>query len=308
MAGIIWTENEEKILIQNYGRQNKNIVQNLLPNRTWAAIKLHARFLRVKYFTGIHNLVEADLTSLLDNNPEAIYWMGFLAADGYFHKNRLTLTLAKNDVSHLMKFANFIKCENCRDVKNGCSLSVQDSHTVPKIVKKYNLKARKTYNPPNISWMNADICLPFFIGFVDGDGSIGFQYGRKDCILRIKNHSSWMPTLQQMIDIVCTQAGTLTPIVKLNNKGYAEVNIANSITLKFLKNITKNLKLPVLKRKWDKIDETLVSRVEKAICNKENVLELKKQGMKNVKIASLLGLSNSAVSIILKKSQNLKGK
>ena len=303
MAGIIWSDIEESILVDRYGKDKKAIIQKMLPTRTWAAIKLHAKFLRLKYFVDMHEYVEGDLSVLLDNSPESFYWMGFLAADGYFFNNRLKLTLAESDADHVIGFANFIKCKNHRKVKNGYGVAVQDSYTVPKILKKYDLQSRKTYNPPDVTWMKPEVCIPFFIGFVDGDGSIGFQHGRKDCILRIKNHSSWMGTIQNMVDLISGQARTSSPKVKLTKAGYANVNVANSVTLKFLKKQTRELNLPVLERKWNKIDETFVSRMEQSIYNAENVLNLKSQGVKNKEIALTLGLSQAAVSVIIKKSK-----
>lgn len=304
MAGVCWSSKEEEILFANYGKCKKAVIQNLLPNRTWVAIKLHAKFLNLKYFVKVHDYVEGDLTVLLDDLPESFYWMGFLAADGSFVKNRLKLTLAKLDSSHVVKFANFISCKNHREIKNGYELSIQDSINVPKIVKKYDLRPRKTYNPPNVTWMDSEVCIPFFIGFVDGDGSIGFQHKRKDCILRIKIHSSWTNTLQSMVNVVSRQVGVSPPKVKLTKAGYANVCISNSIVLKFLKKMAKRTNLPILKRKWDKIDETFVSRMEQSEINRINVFFFKEMGLKNSEIASRLGLSRSTVSLMIKQLKN----
>jgi DNA-binding NarL/FixJ family response regulator len=75
------------------------------------------------------------------------------------------------------------------------------------------------------------------------------------------------------------------------------------MTLKCLKKKAGELKLPVLERKWSKIDQDFVSRREQAIKNRIAVVDLKQQGFRNVEIAKQLGLSQAAISVILKKSQ-----
>jgi hypothetical protein len=304
MAGIIWTDSEERILCDGYGRLSKEKLKKLFPSRTWVAVKLHAHYLRLKYYIGVHEHVQGDLSVLLHDSPEAFYWMGFIAADGYFFNNRLRLVLARKDKRHVESFCRFVRCDNHRDLENNSyGVAVQDSFNVPKIVGKFDLQKAKTYHPPIVSWMTGDLCWAFFIGFIDGDGSIGNQSGRRDCLLRIKNHISWQPVLKFFTDFVSKEAGVVPPEVKPNKQGYAEVNIANSMTLKCLKKKAGELKLPVLERKWSKIDQDFVSRREQAIKNRIAVVDLKQQGFRNVEIAKQLGLSQAAISVILKKSK-----
>jgi len=47
---------------------------------------------------------------------------------------------------------------------------------------------------------------------------------------------------------------------KINTQGYATLLIGNTETNKFLKQKTLELKIPILDRKWDKIDLKFVSR------------------------------------------------
>jgi hypothetical protein len=301
MAGKIWTDIEEKILIENYAKCSRKELLDMLPTRTWAAIKLHASQLNVKYYKGVHEHVKANLRMLLENSPEALYWMGFLAADGYFHNNRLRLVLSIKDMSQVIAFCKFIGCPKHNKMgKDAYGMAVKDSFTIPKILKKYDLKKAKTYNPPNISEIDLDHCVYFFIGFVDGDGSIGKQSKRQDCLLRIKIHSSWKETLQNLVDKVCLKAGVKAPKVIINKQGYACVNLANSVLLKFLKRKAVEAKLPVLARKWDQIDDTKVSRVEQATENRNQVIRLLKAGLRNVEISKQTGLSQATVSVIIK--------
>lgn len=132
----------------------------------------------------------ANLSKLLENNSCAYYWIGFLLADGTINHEtmRLKLTLAKKDLSHVERFHKFIQSSQNISLN---TVSCQDKLTVPKIIDKFDLKKRKTYNPPE-KQLELDINLmALYIGFIDGDGSIKKVHKRKDCNIIIKVHSSW---------------------------------------------------------------------------------------------------------------------
>ncbi|NPV13032.1 MAG: hypothetical protein HPY57_14800 [Ignavibacteria bacterium] len=130
-------------------------------------------------------------------------------------------------------------------------------------IKKYNIQSNKTYNPPNLDSILDDKLFSLIIGFIDGDGSITKQFKRKDAILRIKCHSSWVFILQKFLLHLYENYNGKIPSVKINNQGYACFNITNSIILKNIKNKCLELNLPILKRKWDNIDLSRISRMEK---------------------------------------------
>jgi DNA-binding NarL/FixJ family response regulator len=104
-----------------------------------------------------------------------------------------------------------------------------------------------------------------------------------------------------MVDYMSTQSGVKSPEVKINKQGYANVNITNSVSLKYLKRKAIEFNLPVLERKWSKVDENFVGRQEQAIENRKNVISLNLKGLTNKQISDNLRLSKSTVSIILKK-------
>ena len=62
--------------------------------------------------------------------------------------------------------------------------------------------------------------------------------------------------------------------------------------------------LPVLKRKWDKIDETFVSRNNTSKILKEKIINMLNKNMKNKDISLELGISPSYVSKINKEYVN----
>jgi len=204
--------------------------------------------------TGENSKCLADLNILLEESLITYYWIGFLLADGNFTDSRLKLKLAKKDNNHVKKFAQYIKYQgSLGDEEN--SLSVMNTGYVSMLNNKFNINNRKTYNPPNITWIkDKNLLLSLIVGFIDGDGYIGKQYKRNDCILRIKCHSSWLDNLQYMTNTLYDLVYLSPSKVKINNQGYASVNIGNSIVLKNIKLKTIEFNLPILERKWNLIN------------------------------------------------------
>lgn len=59
------------------------------------------------------------LYKLLENSPEAYYWLGFLFADGHFtQSNRLVLSVSIKDKVHLERFIKFIGIQSHIKIKN----------------------------------------------------------------------------------------------------------------------------------------------------------------------------------------------
>ena len=307
MAGRKWTTDEDEFLTEHYGKSTVSELVSRLQRRSWDAVKLHAAHLGLSFYAeGVHPNVESNLSVLLENTPLSFYWMGFLAADGCFSTKRLKLTLAYRDMEHVVKFANYISCSGHCRYDNKYEVRAQDAFTIPKILEKFRLNRAKTYHPPDITWMSDELFLAFFVGFVDGDGCIKYQTGRKDCVLQIKVHSSWLENLQIMSDWISELAGISPVKANINNSGYASVVFGNCILLRFLKKKVQEMQLPVLCRKWNKIDENRVSRYEIAKQNRVNVLAMKQLGLRNVEIAKILRLSQACVSVIIKQSKGNK--
>jgi len=273
MAGIKWTTKETELLLDQYTRCSKAELTAMFPKRSWDAIKLRAARFGLRFYHEDHRFSKSDLSVLLEDTPLAYYWMGFLTADGHFYEKRVKLHLAKKDRSHLQKYAKFVSCELA---KRRLAVSIQDRIVVPLLRTKYHLTSRKTYEPPISGWifgnkeldeaLKANLYLAYMIGFIDGDGSITYQTGRKDCSLRIKCHMSWWHFLQYFSDWISMRLGVNSNKVKtvMQKQGkYAQLAFTRRSILRYLKIKTKELDLPVLERKWSRIDETSISRQER---------------------------------------------
>jgi hypothetical protein len=200
--------------------------------------------------------------NLLLENPKAYYWAGFISADGTFTGNnntRLNVALSTKDIGHLEKLSKYIGSNLCTFKSNHnnsiTNCTKQDKDIIPLFKSKFDFKSKKTYNPPKINIKNDDLFISYLIGFIDGDGYIGKQSGnRKDHLIQFKIHKNWKNNLlyfnkriQEIINIKlkCKPNDAFNNCVKMT--------WANKIVVKYLKNKTEELKLPVLQRKWDKI-------------------------------------------------------
>lgn len=204
---------------------------------------------------------DSDLSILLKDTPESYYWIGFLLADGCFKENkRISLSLALKDKQHLINFAKFIKFTGVLQENSiAYRINAQDVKIVPKIMSKFDIKSKKTYNPPTIDFTKFDknLILSLICGFIDGDGCIKYQTKRKAFCLTIKCHSSWLNILNQFGQIIGDYGHC-----KINTSGYAVLNITNTKILKKLKQDALLLNIPILNRKWDKIDLNFISKYE----------------------------------------------
>ena len=92
---------------------------------------------------------------------------------------------------------------------------------------------------------------------------------------------------------ICTIVGCKPTKTIINNNGYAHVAFSSFKVVKFLKLMTKKMNLPVLERKWTKIDETYINRTEKGLIFKSLIEKEKNKGYSFLEISNRLGISRS---------------
>lgn len=238
----------------------------------------------------------AKLEKLLDESNEAYYWMGFILADGCLSNNRLSITLSEKDSIHLQRLGEFLEYTGSYGSKNN-HLACKNSDIVPLIKEKFNIKDEKTYNPPESLAKFSDtqkLCM--LIGFIDGDGNISHFSKRPDFFLRIKNHHSWENILKEFSQII---TGSINN-VKINNQGYAELQITNSTILQDLKSKMLKLNIPYMERKWDIINMNFISKYTTAEILRNKVLKLHNDGLSKKEISEKCNTSLSNTYKIIK--------
>lgn len=237
---------------------------------------------------------------LLKENPESAYWIGFLAADGSFiNDKRLQIALANKDSNHLIAFAEYISLG--RDLlynnrTNSVGLSKQDPVKIPHIMQRFEFNKQKTYNPPiNLPYKEQDLLVSYLIGFIDGDGTITYQSGRKSVTLRTVSHISWYAFLSKLSD------ATLFGRITIRNDGYVQLASHRHEEIVKLKAKGVSLNIPMIDRKWNRVDEGLFIRGGM----KEEIIDMISSGAPNKEIFLKTKCSPAYLSILRKKVGDL---
>lgn len=273
----MWSASENKVIKQHYPSSKRDFILSQLPKRSWDGVKGRASKLNVARI-GQPDIRGADLSKLLVDSYAAYYWMGFITADGFFSgTNYLGLALSQKDVDHLRRFVSFVDGDLTRIRKNKlgmCDFKCGDNIVVPMIQEKFCLCQNKTKNPPQVQIKDDEFFLSYFIGLIDGDGWIGRQTGgRKDSVISITLDSSWFDFLsfteQRIYDIIAISPSPRNKLAKLKTtksvfnhpkKTYsytsvsAMIRFSNHLIVEQLKAFALTHNLPILERKWCKIE------------------------------------------------------
>lgn len=289
-----WTQKEIDIIIENYENLNKNKLMELLPGRSWDSIKLKSKSIGISRSNDFFRY--SNMSVLLKDESQSFYWVGFILADGHINnKERIKVEISIKDVEHLKKFKNYIETDKISINDKNCRLLFQNKEICPKLCDKFDILSNKTYNPPNFSLynFNKELIFSLIIGFIDGDGNINKLQKRNDCNLRIRLHKSWLSNLIFMENFLYQYFGIEKNNIlsKIGNDGYSTLTISNNILLKKIKNECISLDIPIMKRKWDKIDENRLTRYEKSLKIKQDIIDLKISGFKNIFIIKKLNIS-----------------
>lgn len=304
MSGKKWTNDEVMLLKENYRLPFDKVLQ-VLPHRSPLSIACKAFTLGLqKDYVASNNL-----GVLLEDAPESYYWVGFLLADGCIHKKDLSVTSTVKDIDHLQKFSDYIgstlpvrRFTPTTSFSNTerCEVKVRHKFDVRKIQEKFDWQYNKTYTPPKHIPANDEYAISMFLGFIDGDGSILNRRTSKAKIISFQNHASWYDWFLMIHAVLESSVGYSVPKPKLDKEGYCSWSISNTKTHHFLKQFAISNNLPILARKWDRIDLSYVSHKNKNkdICREFVILA--GQGYTVKQISQLLGASCSSVWFYLR--------
>jgi len=304
-----WTPEEIIFLKENYKNEDKKFILNTL-NRSWDAIVLKAHNLykkssNKKFKRSYKFFRKSNLECLLKETNDIMYIIGFILADGHIDikNSRLSITVSEKDKDHLIKISGVLNTKVI-NYEHKSVLSCQNKDIIPEVVQKYEISNTKTYNPPIFNNYNLtdDQWISLICGFIDGDGCIKFQSGRKSNIITIKCHSSWIENLKfienKIYNIILKESSN--KLTKINNSGYATLNFTKMLLITKLKEKALTLNIPLLLRKWDKIDLNYVLRYEKAKNIKEQSIILYKNGLTIKEISIELGYSYAGIYKIIR--------
>lgn len=258
---IKWTEEKINYLLENYISGDIKEMTDFLCIKS-TALKTAARRFGVKRDPNLKFLEK--VKPLTENTPFVWYWLGFIMADGNINENGyLRISLVDTDKEHLKILSDFLKVKLCKykgqlfgkyKSKDGYLIRVRDIINCIKIKDMFEITNAKTYNSCSLKCLNdKDKLLPFFAGFVDGDGCITQNKASGNAnMLRIQCHKSWMSNLE-FLAIEVEKYLDIKIKVYLDKQGYAKLTLNKNKDLKVLKNELLGYKIPLMTRKWDKI-------------------------------------------------------
>ena len=263
-----WSEQDEQLLIDNYPLKTKDELCALFPTRSWSGIKqwAYGRLGLTKLITS--RTKNGNVSKLLEETPEAYYWMGFLLADGSFDKaGRVNLTLSEKDSEQVYKFAKFLETDKV-DIKtrktnysDSCimyKVSCLSTYYGPQIRTKFDLRLNKTENPPDLSIVLRDkppeLIMSLIIGFIDGDGYIAIKNKGLGNSIKLQLHHSWLINLQWIEQYLYTLYSEVSPNTsKIDARGYAKCEISRRSLIHALDKFRLLYDLPVIARTWSNI-------------------------------------------------------
>lgn len=274
-----WTQTEIEYLIKNYSFEEKEKIRYEL-NRSWSSIQNKAFLLKIK-----RNLLNANSVKLTNETNEAYYWLGFIMADGHFNlNNQIQINLAQKDLEHLKKFAKFVEYNG--EIEKP-KISIGFSKIKDYLDNKFEISNNKTYAPCTLKKLSGDAFFSFIIGFIDGDGSIDTKG-----YLKIKCHKSWLNNLNEMVRFLSDDDFNEGII---NSEGLASIRLTKIETMKKIKLKIIKLNLPVLTRKWDRVDFNKFSKTQRGVKNMNECRELFNKGLSVKEVIEITKLSKAQV-------------
>lgn len=171
---------------------------------------------------------------------EQAYWLGFLYADGYISKgNCVELTVQLKDRDIVEKFKKFIKAENkfIFSKKWNTIRYAFNSKQIVKDLKKLGCENAKTYTVkfPTSDQVPKYLLRHFVRGYFDGDGCLGFRFGKKlkYSIYPLLSFIGTESILQGIIDFSKNKSSCKRRIVSDNGKIF-EIKISSRKAISIL--------------------------------------------------------------------------
>lgn len=227
---------------------------------------------------------------MLENTPESAYWVGFIAADGSIINRRMKICLNIRDADHLELFAKYVGVGTVRRYKDTVSWSHQ-SDVVADIAERFDFRQKKTYNPPQkLPYDDKDMLISYLAGFIDGDGTIQYQTNRKTSKITTVSHATWF----EFLSLLSGKTGFGYVGFRKDSR-YVEIRGFRHYENVALKKLLRELGVPLLARKWSKIDETYNSGYG---TKKVEVLKMKSLGLSQKETAFATGATWGFVSMV----------
>ena len=309
-----FTKKDIKDLTFLYKNSPKSTILKRFPNYQWNSLNNITGFLHLKRDIDHSKRRNGDISKLLSLSKESCYWLGLIITDGCISKDgTVKVDLQRRDTKYLSGLSKYLGSKlyfykkyksNKRNRKgNGIvRVKVKDLIYGLKLRNLFGIKDKKTYEPVSIDFLkNKYQFFCFFIGMVDGDGSIK-KGGRGMCI---DMHINQYPFLEKLGNILkkynFISYFTIQTYMKM-----CRLNIHRRNDLLEIYKLVKKLKLPILKRKWDRIRNMKPPRGPYLMENKSTIKKLRKRGYGYKTITKILNYSSFGTLYTFCKNHNIR--
>lgn len=219
---------------------------------------------------------------LLKQTPTSLYWLGFIFADGWFDfkTKGIGVHVSADDEDHLQLLCDYVESKMYTDkgANSGFNATTvfvrtqfRDKDSFEILVERFGLQPKKTYNPPTklirvLDTCSDDLFLSFMLGFFDGDGCIVSVPSQNSLTMRFQNHISWKFLLdffeKRLYEVYpYHKTTTLTKeLITRNGNHTAMLCLARYSLIEDIRNIGIRLELPLLTRKWEKVETFMEQR------------------------------------------------
>ena len=274
-------------LIRNYSHKSKDeIISDL--GLSWKYIQKMAHLFDIKREFN-ESTKSFSLSKLLDGSNISYYWIGFMLADGHIsNNNTIQINLNKKDANHLDRLKLYLGSDFQLSIKNNivrCVLT--DVPSILKLKHLFKWTSNKTKNPVEIPELTNDQLFSLIIGFIDGDGCIN----KKSLV--VKCDKSWKKILNLFYYHLKGE------YKEFQDRGSCSIFYINKHQdLKNIKNKALLMNLPIMERKWNKINCDRVMKYEKSnivynlLLNQLTINQIKKIGFSSSLIYSVKKLHN----------------
>lgn len=254
----IWTQEQERYLLENYELVKTKILISVLKDKTNDQIRWKAKSLNLK------KKVSKTKTdgSFLENfdNPESLYWWGFLTADGCFTDKQIIFSLEKSDDQYVKYFAEkagskvkYVTRKNSWHIEpyTMARTVINDKFLIKRLADRLKIVPQKTYNPFDVSvFLEKNRLCYYLAGIIDGDGHIELKDNWR---IRIKVHKNWKDNFDLIKDALKLHYN-INSTSRISTKDWLEFSIYRKDSIKILYNLIKD-SVPIMARKWARINQ-----------------------------------------------------
>lgn len=265
-----WTQKELNLILENYQTQDINWLVEQLPTHTKMSIQRKIANMKLTK----PQSRKCDMSPLIEETPQAYYWIGFMMADAHFSDRAISVTYSSKDIDHIEKLKQFLNSSNthhqvgeadCYRIKFG------DVSVVKALQERFNIHTDKTHNPCNLSNIQDDLFFSLIVGYIDGDGCISAKQLKTKISYNISvvGDKVWLNNFKEIFNFIHRYIGikptnqkpylckrlTSLPQTKDIKQEFLTANfyITNTGAVHKMKEQVLKLNLPFMERKWDKI-------------------------------------------------------